>query len=96
MPITVTNFMEVCVVEFMDDVLKSYPDICKCDKCRSDIAALALNHLPPKYTTSDIGNLYSKASILDNQYRTDVFSAIVSSIECVKKNPRHPEPVQAD
>ncbi|HBT20698.1 MAG TPA: competence protein ComFB [Peptococcaceae bacterium] len=81
--------MEVCVKEFLDDVLKKYPDVCQCDQCRSDIAALALNNLPPKYTTTDLGQIYSKIELLDSQHRTDIYKAVTQAVECVRKNPRH-------
>jgi len=89
--IKITNFMEICVQEFLDDILKRYPQVCSCGKCKSDIAALALNQLPPKYTTTDRGQLYSKIAILDSQYRTDIYKAIAQAIECVQRNPRHPQ-----
>jgi len=81
--------MEVCVKEFLDEILKKYSDVCQCDQCRSDIAALALNSLPPKYTTTDLGEIYSKTKLLETQYRADIYKAITQAVECVRKNPRH-------
>ncbi|MBQ8698930.1 MAG: late competence development ComFB family protein, partial [Schwartzia sp.] len=50
--------MEQVVLENLDSVLAQYPDCCKCDLCRRDIAILALNHLPPRYTSSEKGRVY--------------------------------------
>ncbi|NLJ99811.1 MAG: late competence development ComFB family protein [Clostridia bacterium] len=90
MSIKVNNFMEICVLEFLEDILEHHPDVCKCKNCREDIAAYALNQLQPKYTTTDLGHLYSKAATLDSQRRTDIFRAIAQGIQCVKDKPRHP------
>jgi len=93
-PIKVQNYMEACVEDFLEDILKNYPEICSCEMCKSDIAAYALNRLPPKYTTTYKGEVYTRSSVLDSQYRTDVLSALVKGIKSVKKNPRHPKPVK--
>ncbi|NLO88805.1 MAG: late competence development ComFB family protein [Clostridia bacterium] len=85
----VTNFMEICVKELFGEILKRYSDVCQCDRCLSDIAALALNNLPPKYTTTDLGMLYSRVNLLETQYRADIYRAITMAVECVRKNPRH-------
>ncbi|HAA81501.1 MAG TPA: competence protein ComFB, partial [Thermoanaerobacter sp.] len=37
------NYMEDAVDQMMDKVLKDL-DVCKCDRCRMDIKALALNN----------------------------------------------------
>ncbi len=95
MTTNINNFMEICVAEFLEDILEQYPDICKCKKCQADIMALALNKLPPKYTTTALGQLYLKAATLDSQQRADIHSAIAKGIKCVKHNPRHREESKA-
>ena len=39
------NVMEHVVEQKLDEIMKSY-DGCKCERCRSDIAAITLNNLP--------------------------------------------------
>lgn len=90
MSITVANFMERFVEEFLVDLLKQYPDLCTCDRCKRDIASFALNRLPPKYTTTSLGQLYTKSAVLDSQTRTDIISALILGIKSVQENPRHP------
>ena len=82
--------METFVMDFLDELLVKYPDICKCKKCKREIASYALNRLPPKYTTTDLGELYTKSSVLDSQSRADIIKALTLGIESVKNNPRHP------
>ena len=42
------NYMEDAVEATLDEILE-WKDTCRCERCRSDVKALALNHLPPKY-----------------------------------------------
>lgn len=84
----IKNYMEVIVFNLMSEVL---PDInvCKCDKCRLDIAAIALDDLPPKYIVTEKGELYTKIDALQQQFEVDVISAITKAAVLVKRNPRH-------
>lgn len=40
------NYMEELTAENAEEVLAKYKDICKCQRCKLDIIALALNNLP--------------------------------------------------
>ena len=60
-----------------------------CDQCRSDIAAHALNHLPPRYVATQSGGAISKADSLRIQHLTDVRTAIILAAQVVKEYPRH-------
>lgn len=53
------NFMEEVVFLVMKDIVKDI-NVCACEKCSLDIAAIALNDLPPKYIVSEKGELYSR------------------------------------
>lgn len=84
-----TNYMEVLVAHHLGEVLEEW-QVCKCDKCKKDIAALALNHLQPMYVTSETGSVYAKASTSFNpQNRADVILAINEAIKTVSKEVRH-------
>lgn len=82
------NYMEEVVFNQMDKVLNKM-DVCKCEKCRMDIAAMVLNNLPTKYVVTDKGELYSKVSTLMNQFEVDAISNITSAALKVNSNPRH-------
>lgn len=84
----IKNYMEVIVFNLMSEVL---PDInvCRCEKCRLDIAAIALDDLPPKYIVTEKGELYTKIDALQQQFEVDVISAITKAAVLVKRNPRH-------
>ncbi|MBZ4688224.1 MAG: competence protein ComFB [Clostridia bacterium] len=89
--IILKNCMEDIVWPMINEVLAKNPDICNCEICVNDIAALTLNELPPKYVAREKGEVFSRTSILENQYRADVYAAISRAMDKVKKEPRHYE-----
>ena len=82
------NMMESIVEEVLD-MIASELDCCTCEQCRSDIAALALNHLPPKYVVTQAGGAISKADTMRIQHMTDVRTAVVLASQMVNAHPRH-------
>jgi competence protein ComFB len=80
--------MEEVVFSLMKEVLCDI-NVCSCEKCKMDIAAIALNDLPPKYIVTDKGELYSKVNSLKQQFEVDVISALTKAAVMVKRNPRH-------
>ena len=85
----VRNVIEVIVWESIDRVLDGVPTVCRCDRCRDDIAAYALNQLKPRYATTQKGEIISKAMTLEPQYYLDVITALTKGINQVGRNPRH-------
>ena len=55
------NFSEVEVNKLLDNILNGYNNICKCEKCKLDIKAIALNSLSTKYIVSEQGEIYTSA-----------------------------------
>jgi competence protein ComFB len=80
--------MEEIVFGQMKEVLADI-NVCTCEKCLLDIAAIALNDLPPKYVVTKKGELYSKINTLGQQFEVDVVSAITKAAVLVKRRPRH-------
>ncbi|HSH36404.1 late competence development ComFB family protein, partial [Schnuerera sp.] len=62
------NLMEDEVIHTINKILKDKYDICTCEKCKLDIAAIALNNLKPKYVVTEKGELFGKAYTLDYQF----------------------------
>lgn len=84
------NFSEIEVNILLEEVLNNYGDICKCEKCKLDIKALALNALTTKYIVSELGEMYTKAlNEVDKQEQINVVMAITKAIEKVSANPKH-------
>ena len=82
------NYMEELVLKKTNEILKLM-NICKCEKCRLDIMALALNELPAKYVVTDKGELFTKLRELEQQFEVDVDTAIIKAAVFVSKNPKH-------
>lgn len=85
----IKNYMEDVVIHLLYNLVKDRENVCKCEKCLSDIAAIALNRLPPHYVVSEKGEVYSKVLNMSIQFEADVTTAILEAIEKVSKNPRH-------
>lgn len=81
------NVMEELVVSKLDATLMRF-NCCKCNKCKKDIAALALNRLPAKYIVIDENDTVKRKEAED-KYASDVTGALVQAILAVKKEPRH-------
>jgi len=82
------NYMEELVFNMIEDLSKKI-SICTCQKCMLDIAAIALNELPPKYVVTEKGELYSKLEILKQQFEVDIVSSVTKAIEKVGNHPQH-------
>jgi competence protein ComFB len=84
----VKNCMEIYVWDMLDRVLEKQ-QVCICDICRHDIAALALNDLPPRYVVTQKGEAYTKAKLLEQQFMIDVIAKITYAAQIVAQHPRH-------
>ncbi|MHC1750360.1 MAG: late competence development ComFB family protein [Cellulosilyticaceae bacterium] len=81
--------MENLVLYELDEVLRSY-SVCRCDKCRSDIMAIALNLLPPMYVSTDKGETLLRANLLlKQQLKADILAAIIEGVNKVCNESRH-------
>ncbi|WP_223191545.1 late competence development ComFB family protein [Propionispora hippei] len=89
MIVEVRNCMEDLVFEVLDEVIERNKDMCKCPKCRADIAAIALNFLPSRYIATARGEMYSKIKTLEQQFAIDIITAITYACQIVGKNPHH-------
>lgn len=85
------NYMLKWIWEVMDEILPQYPDICKCERCRQDIAALAANRLVPLYVVSRQGYIFTKTKLLSQQSQADILAEVIKAIEIVSGNPHHQE-----
>ena len=83
------NLMEDEVIYTINRLLKDVDDMCTCEKCKLDIAAIALNALPPKYVVTEIGELYGKVSNMNYQFDVDVTTEVTKAINKVKNSPHH-------
>lgn len=88
------NLMEHEVRYTLNHILETNDKInCKCNQCKLDIMAVALNSLSPKYIVTERGLLYSRIAIMNQQFNTDVVTSLAKAINIINGNPRH---VQAE
>jgi competence protein ComFB len=64
-------------------------DICKCNDCVVDMAAMALNAVKPLYRCSLLGEMYTSEAVKDAAYAQNVQEAVSLAIEKVSSNPSH-------
>lgn len=81
----VINLMEGVVLSKLDSVLSRF-QCCRCDRCKKDIVALALNKLPPKYMVLSHGQVPPD---LDPQVNAQVVTAMIQAAIRVRAKPRH-------
>lgn len=87
----IKNVMEDFVGQNLKAVLRMYPECCRCDVCRDDIMSIALNHLPPKYVSTEKGGVFAKLASLDPMEKVILVQEIAKGVQIVSKEPRHPE-----
>lgn len=83
--LVVVNLVEQLVTDRLDSAFDKF-NCCRCDKCRRDVAALALNSIPPQYVVAepeDIPRLLAEAPA------KDIPTALVKAILQIKNNPQH-------
>lgn len=82
------NLTERLVREKAKEVMERL-NVCECPICTQDVLALALNSLPNKYVTTDVGRQHLLLEIYKKQYETDIIAALTRAGVRVKVSPRH-------
>ncbi|MCF8010580.1 MAG: late competence development ComFB family protein [Clostridiales bacterium] len=87
--VCLVNVTERLLDELLDDILSKVDNFCGCERCRKDVAAIALNTLPANYVATEEGEVKKRVSLLEAQMRIDVTQAVMKAVEIVSKNPHH-------
>jgi competence protein ComFB len=84
------NEAENLVLGELEQQLEAYTgEICKCNECVVDMAAIALNTVKPLYRFSILGSLYAAQAMTDDAYGESIRRAVGAAIEKVRQNPSH-------
>jgi competence protein ComFB len=83
------NEAEVIVIREVENQLGKRTDMCLCNECIVDIAAIALNAVKPLYRFSLLGTLYASQAMTEQTYADSVKNAVAEAIVKVKNNPSH-------
>lgn len=79
------NLMEQLVIDRLDEAFSKF-NCCRCDKCRRDVTALALNMLPSHYVVTEPDAL---PGLLEAHDTREISAALVKAIIQVKNHPQH-------
>ena len=79
------NIMELAVDQKLPEAMERF-HCCTCDRCKKDVAALALNELTQRYMVTSQDNLNACRALVNS---AEVTGALVKAVLQVRKNPRH-------
>ena len=84
------NEAENMVLHELEQQLENEPEeVCRCNECVVDMAAIALNSVKPLYRFSLLGTLYAAQAMNEQSYADSIQEAVARAIEKVKANPAH-------
>jgi competence protein ComFB len=84
------NEAEKLVLDELEIQLKeAHEDICRCNDCVVDMAAMALNNVKPFYRFSILGTLYAASAKNEPAYAETIKQAVNRAIIKVSSNPSH-------
>jgi competence protein ComFB len=84
------NEAEHLVHEELGRQLEAYRgEICLCNDCVADMAAMALNMVKPLYRYTLLGTLWASRARDDAAYDTSVREAVSHAIAKIRANPSH-------
>lgn len=88
--IVLHNTMEDLVIRFLEEILKDKEDVCKCDYCKTDMAAYALNRIKPMYVVSSRGVIHTENFKRKKiQEEIDIYAVVIEAVNVVSKLKRH-------
>lgn len=82
------NVMEYIIKDIIVDYMKKF-DMCTCERCVVDAAALALTYCRAKYIVVDKHSVSPLLNFYSNRYLGDVTVELTKACIQVKENPRH-------
>ena len=86
--ITYVNVMQALVEDKVDRYMKRY-NMCTCHRCRTDVIALTLTSLPPKYIVVPEHESVPMLSIYEGRYAAAVTAQILWACQKIAEHPRH-------
>jgi competence protein ComFB len=83
------NNIEQAVFTSTDQQSEADKEFCGCQKCRADVAAVALAGLEPLYSTSENGYEMAREMIDHPSTRARIAAKVSEALDRVKGRPRH-------
>jgi competence protein ComFB len=88
----VMNIVEKIVQEGVNEILPGLDNVCRCDKCRADIAAMALNQIAPRYVVNRTAEIISHGEFETPQWRAEILTAILRASRKIALHPHLERP----
>ena len=82
------NVMERLVEEKAMKYIEMF-GLCQCRRCVSDVKALALNRLDPKYVVMRVGEEVPRISLYEGKFSASVTAQLLSACKIVMERPHH-------
>lgn len=85
---TCVNVMQVLVEESAERYIKMF-GLCQCPRCITDVKALALNNLQPKYVVMNEREMVPRITVYEGKFSSAVTAQILRACAVVRDQPRH-------
>jgi competence protein ComFB len=87
------NLLEGTIASTYADVRAQNPEFCDCENCRTDVMAMALNAVRPRYGGgADVGHALMALDLQKDQTRATIAVLVLDAMRRVAASPRHIEP----
>ena len=84
------NVLEEEVRAMHRDLRSKHAGFCDCERCESDVIALALNNARPRYVSDQVlGGAVTRTSLSDTGQRTAILVIVYDAMRQVAQRPRH-------
>ncbi len=90
------NMTEDFVFNAIDAVMQGHPEMCKCQDCALDVAAIALNNLAQQYCVGKFSSMPAGVCRLrhyvpgkEKEVAARARTAVEAAIDIVRKQPNH-------
>ena len=83
------NYIEYVVRDMLTRLAAQYPDVCMCDRCRTDMMMIALNNLPPCYVSTHKGNVLKRVEGMEPQCEVEILAETLRAMQIVNGQPHH-------
>ena len=80
---------ELVIQELEKQLDEKERNVCRCNECIVDMAAIALNNIKPLYRFSLLGTQYAAQAMNEQPFAESVRQAVALGIEKVSANPAH-------
>lgn len=82
------NVMQILVDEKADKYMEMF-GLCQCERCKADVRAYALNHLPPKYVFMGRNEMVPRLTVYEIKYSSDLVAQLLNACRIVMETPHH-------